>query len=47
MEAMTAFPLMEEAAPQVHICGEVFPDYQRFMEGAVRTADRVRARIQD
>jgi monoamine oxidase len=46
MEALTAFPLIEGAAPNVHICGEAFSDYQGFMEGAVRTAHRVMTQIQ-
>jgi monoamine oxidase len=46
MEALTAFPLIEGAAPNVHICGEAFSDYQGFMEGAVRTAHRVMNQIQ-
>jgi monoamine oxidase len=46
IEALTAFPLIEGAAPVIHICGEAFSDYQGFMEGAVRTAHRVMTQIQ-
>ncbi len=45
MEALAAFPLREGAAPNIHICGEAFSDYQGFMEGALRTAHRVMAQI--
>ncbi len=46
MEALMAFPLNGGAAPNIHICGEAFSDYQGFMEGAVRTAHRVMIQIQ-
>jgi len=39
-EALEAFPLLEGSPRNVHICGEAFSDYQGFMEGAVRSADR-------
>ncbi len=46
MEVLTAFPLIEGATPNIHICGEAFSDYQGFMEGAVRTAHQVMIQIQ-
>ena len=46
MEALTAFPLIEGATSNVHICGEAFSDYQGFMEGALRTAHQVMIQIQ-
>lgn len=46
IEELSAFPLTKGAAPNVHICGEAFSDYQGFMEGALRTAHSVISKIQ-
>jgi monoamine oxidase len=46
MDTLRAFPLIEGAAPNIHICGEAFSDYQGFMEGAVRKAHQVMLRMQ-
>lgn len=37
---LEAFSLTSHAPGNVHICGEAFSDYQGFMEGAIRSADR-------
>jgi monoamine oxidase len=44
-EKVTAFALERHCPSNVHICGEAFSDYQGFIEGALRTAQNVIARM--
>ena len=46
-ERLAAFSLTGRAPANVHICGEAFSDFQGFMEGALRSAGHVLARIKD
>ncbi|NVI81608.1 FAD-dependent oxidoreductase [Janthinobacterium sp. BJB401] len=42
MRTLAAFALGDDGrAPQVHICGEAYSDFQGFFEGALRSAQRV------
>ena len=47
IEALAGFPLKGAHHPRksLHICGEAFSDFQGFIEGALRTASGVTARI--
>jgi monoamine oxidase len=44
---LEAFSLTGGAPGNVHLCGEAFSDYQGFMEGAIRSADRALTRALD
>ncbi|MBI2831218.1 MAG: FAD-dependent oxidoreductase [Chloroflexi bacterium] len=46
-EQLAAFSLDDGSPRNAHICGEAFSDYQGFMEGAVRSAQNVLARVSD
>lgn len=39
-EKMAAFALERNGPANIHVCGEAFSDYQGFMEGALRTAEK-------
>lgn len=42
MQTLAAFAIGQDGrAPQVHICGEAYSDFQGFFEGALRSAQRV------
>lgn len=44
-ERLEAFPLHDGAPRNVHICGEAFSDYQGFMEGALRSAEKALGKV--
>ena len=44
---LEAFSLTGPAPGNMHLCGEAFSDYQGFMEGTLRSADRALTRALD
>jgi phytoene dehydrogenase-like protein len=46
LDRLAAFGLLgREIVPNVHVCGEAYSDYQGFIEGSLRSADKVLAKI--
>lgn len=44
-ESLSCFSLSSKGRKNVHVCGESFSEYQCFMEGALRSAEKVARRI--